>query len=227
MGTAITLLVTMAAGAASLRVLYGLAQNFQPGRKKLQRDLQRLKDEVQPLLTDLVPFSPAELERLSYHLDKFQTQKRGFYTAKGIYTSIYTEPMVAWSFKRYISPHLNALLYIRTAKREFVYRLRQEAIEVAINTGFAGLITPDGQLLNVQRKRRMALIRRPEAGDLKPIFVGEKEVASIVKAGTSSSPYPRVFEFVAPMSTEERDYLLALALCELVLEKMDADFSKK
>ena len=227
MGSAIALLVTMAAGAASLRVLYSLALNFQPSRKKLQQDLLKLKEEVKPLLPDLVPLSAKELENLSYHLSNFQTQKRGAYTAKGIFTSIYTEPMVAWTFKRYISPNVNAILYVRTSEREFVYRITKKSIEVAINTGFAGLITPDGQLLNVKRKKRMALLRRPDSGELKPVFVGDKEVASIVKPGISSSPYPRVFEFVTPMSTEERDFLLALSFCELILEKMAIKEPKK
>lgn len=203
-----------------MRIFYSVGLQFLPNPNKLRKDLLKLKEELQPLLPELIPIQPKDLEILSYHLEQFKAQKRMVFSAQGIFTSIYTEPMIAWGYKRYRSANNQALLYARTKEREFVYRVTKNGVELAMDNGFAGVLVADGRLLSARRKKVIGYLKPSADREMKPLFLQNREVASMIKPGTIQTPYPRVFEFVDEMTTEERDFVLSIAIWNLVQQAL-------
>ena len=196
-----------------------LWNNFQPGKNKIQQDLQKMRSEIQPYVSELVPMEGNDLELLSLNQIDFKNKKRLVRSAKGVFTSIYHEPMIAWSYRRYLSSGSNALLYARTAKHEFMYRIRKKGVEVAVDGQFLGKILEDGRLVDARGRKLLAAVNRQKVAGLLPVYIGDKEVANI-KLDLESSPNPRALEFVKKMNKEEKEAFLSLTILEMVQQKI-------
>ncbi|MBK7872271.1 MAG: hypothetical protein IPJ74_17145 [Saprospiraceae bacterium] len=126
--------------------------------------------------------------------------------------------MLAYSYKRYISSGVNALLYARTATHEYAYWVRNnKEIQILIDNKLVGTLLKDGGLYD-ERKRMIAKINLTQP-ELAPVVVREREVASLVKTEVKKDNVlsPRAFQFVKSDITEEEEKIfLALATLELV-----------
>ena len=110
MGVSIAMLsILLLAGTG---IYFGLKtlENYNPGRKKIQKDLKVLKADLKPLVSDLVPWTEEEMEQLSLNMVKKKSSKNITKTVKGIFTTIYHEPMIAWAYRKYVSSKDNALI---------------------------------------------------------------------------------------------------------------------
>ena len=82
---------------AAITLLFYLVSNFQPGSNKITKDLKQMKAEVDKWVSDLVPFKQEELEQLSLNQIN-QVRKKGLTTtAKGVFTTIYHEPVFLYA----------------------------------------------------------------------------------------------------------------------------------
>ena len=199
-----------------LKALARYWRDFQPSKRRVREDLARMKAELEPWLPDLVPLDRKELELLSVNQIQFTRKKRMGSKAKGIFTSIYHEPMIAWSYKRYLSPGQNALLYARTARHEFVFRITPKNTQVAIDADYVGQLMPDGRLLDSRGKKQLGRLGNPEKSGLLPIVIRERELGSLVPAQLQDTPNPRALEFVSKMEPEEEPLFLSLAILQMV-----------
>lgn len=215
----ILLLVVALIAAASFAAIYALYQlliNFQPGRSKIKADLKKMKAEIQPFVDDLVPWTKEEMELLSINQINKKVKNGMVATAKGIITSIYHEPLIAWSYKRYVSPENNAVIYARSSRHEFVFRIRKDKTEVKIDNQEIGVLRENGVLYSAKTQRLMARINRSNDELLLPVLVGEKEVASLINPDKTTKTNPRAFEFLSEMNNQEEAVLLSLAIYEIV-----------
>ncbi|MEM6967110.1 MAG: hypothetical protein AAF573_20270 [Bacteroidota bacterium] len=174
-----------------------------------------MKGEITPWINELVPWTREELELLSSNQVK-QKVKRGIITtAKGVFTSIYHEPLIAYSYKKYISSKDNAVLYARTSHHEFVYRTQKGQTEIFIDNQKVGYLNEQGLLYGGKKKRLLARINQDQDTLDLPIIVRDKELGTLVKsnAGTVN---PRAFQFVSKMGHKEEAVFLSLAVLELV-----------
>jgi len=205
-----------AASFVAVYALYQLLTNFQPGRLKIKADLQKMKTEIQPFIDDLVPWTKEEMGLLSINQINKKIKKGIVTTAKGIITSIYHEPLIAWSYKRYVSPDNNAVIYARSSHHEFVFRLRKNKTELKIDDQVIGTLRENGVLYSSKTKRIMARINRSNDELFLPILVGDKEVASLINLDKTTKTNPRAFEFLSDMDEKEEAILLSLAIFEFV-----------
>ena len=196
--------------------LYQLLTNYQPGKSKLKADLQKMKKEIQPFIDDLVPWTKEEMGLLSINQINKKVNNGIVATAKGIITSIYHEPLIAWSYKRYISPENNAIIYARSSHHEFVFRIRKDKTELKIDNQEIGTLRENGVLYSSKTERLLARINRNPDELFLPVLVGEKEVASLINPEKTTRTNPRAFEFLAEMDKEEEAVLLSLAIFEFV-----------
>ena len=147
-------------------------------------------------------------------------KKRVTTSAKGVFTTIYNEPIVAYNFKKYIAREVDAVLYARTATHEFAYRIKGGEVKVVIDNELVGTLKDNGILYGGQHNRMIARINREQELELMPIIVNEKEVGNLVKAlptPKAKSVDARAFEFVRDdLNQEERKIFLSLAIYELV-----------
>jgi hypothetical protein len=201
---------------AAIYALYQVLVNIQPGRSKIKADLQKMKEEIQPFIDELVPWTKEEMELLSLNQINKKVKKGIITTAKGVITSIYHEPLIAWSYKRYVSPDNNAVIYARSSHHEFVFRIRKDKTEFKIDNQIIGSLRENGVLYSAKTKKLLARINRHPDELLLPVLVGEKEVASLINPKLTTRTNPRAFEFLSEMDKEEEAVLLSLAIYEFV-----------
>jgi hypothetical protein len=198
--------------------LYQLLTNFQPGRGKIKADLNKMKATLAPQIQELVPWSKEEMELLSLNQVNRVTRKGMTRTIRGVFTTIYHEPVITYMYKRYINSgkEENALLYIRTSIHEFVYRIKPKGTELSINGQVIGDIKEDTLLYGARSKRLLGRINREENELMLPIVVQDQELGSLIRPEKARETNPRAFEFLKEMDREEEAIYLALAALEMV-----------
>ena len=211
-------LVTLVSAGAGVYMLSQALPNFQPGSKKIQADLKELKAEIEKMNVELVPVDQEELELFSFDQINQSIKKGVAPKQKGVFTTIYHEPILAYAMKEYISSGKNAILFAKTAKHEFFFRYKKNEVQVVIDEQNVGVLRDNGTLYSARTKRPIANINRNQQ-DLFPVIVGEREVASITKKIKSTRKGKnlsiRAFEFVKNDITKQETFLLlALTLLE-------------
>lgn len=216
-------LFTLLLAAAGVILLARIFSNFAPGNRRLQQDLDKMKEDMDKWAGELVPLTREEVELFSFNQEKHVMRKRFGKTAKGIFTSIYHEPVLAYSYKEYLGPGKNALLYVRTGSQEFVYRISKKGIEVLVDREKVGILREDGALYNSRGNRMLARINR-DAGEFLPVLVNNREVANVARMNKEERAKlgQRAFEFVKDdMSKEEKDVFLSLAVLEVIEQSIN------
>ncbi len=218
----ITILILTGVTFAIIFAMYMILTNFTPGQSKVQSDVEKMKSEIQPWMEELVEWRKEELNLLSFNNINKQIKKGIVKTAKGILTSIYQEPLIAYSFKQYFGKKKNAVLYARTADREFQYRIRDKAVAVSVDGQLLGLIQKDGRLLDPETKQLTARISRTDDELTLPIIIKDREVAGLLKpiAGQPLSSTDRAFEFVNQMEPADEELILSLSIWEILRKEV-------
>lgn len=210
----------------ALALLYQLLTNFQPSQNKVQADLKMLKEELANWSAELIPWKEEELELLSINQTNKTTKKRLMTSiTKGMFTSIYHEPMVAYAYKKYVasSDTQNAILYACTAHHEFVYRFKKHEVEVSLDGKSIGILNKNGALYGKQSNRLLAQISQQEVDGLLPLRVGDRELASIPANSANTNSTTRALQFLEDgLNKDEQLVLLSLT----VLEMVNRDFSQ-
>jgi hypothetical protein len=222
--TALLLLLFVVIGVTlailGIQILRSLFTNFRPNERKVQADIRKMREEIAPFVDQLVPLNNEELELFSLN-QLNQSLKKGITTsAKGVYTSIYQEPLVAYSYKRYLGGH--ALLYARTATREIVYKIGTKYTQVAINQDFYGMIKDNTLYGDSKGKKALAQMNRDTQELGLPIVVGTREIAMVNAKNSSPTPQPRAFSYVRKDVTKaEEQAFLTLAVLSMVESMVD------
>ena len=210
----ITLLVTLSAAGLLGRGL----KNFMPGDKRLFQDLQDLKSGMQDWKPDLVPISSEELDAFSFNQEQQSVSKRMGKTAKGVFTTIYHEPVLAYTYKAYSGPGQKAILYAETKGKAYSYIKDGKGVRIAAGQRQLGVLKEDGTLYSPNGKSAVAKIGQT-ANNLLPVSTADRELGSLVDdpAKEDEGLGQRAFQFVPnDLEEEEKDLFLALATLELV-----------
>lgn len=213
-------LVILFAVGLVLTGVYLLAQlfnNMPPSKGRLNKDLDKMRTELKPWVEQLVPWNREEMELFSLNQINQTIKKSVATTAKGMFTSIYHEPMLAYAYKKYVSANLNALLYIRTAKHEFVYRIKKDKIQIMADGHAIGTLKEDGVLYGTRRNQPLASIGQNKDKLLLPVVVKDREIAHLINPKLASQANPRAFDLLSDNMTEEEETVfLALGALEVV-----------
>jgi hypothetical protein len=219
-GVALAMFMIIALSGIGIYVLLKSMQNFKPGRNKIQQDLKQIKAELQPWVADLVPWSREEMEQLSLQQMNRSSRKGVVRTAKGIFTTIYHEPVIAWSYRKYLSPSENALLYVRTSDNEFIYRIKNQEVEMVIGNILVGTLRADGVLYSAKGNKQLAQINPNSEELLLPVKVNEKRVGSLTNPNKSDKANARAFQYLSDMNKEEEQLFMALSILEMTRKNM-------
>ena len=215
-------LVFIVGGLILLGIAVGVIRNFlknrAPDNSKLQGDIKLMRIEIKPWVKELAPVDEDGLTLLSLSQVN-QVLKKGLNkSAKGIYTSIYQEPLLAYSYKEYLGN--NALLYARTAEHELVYQIKKDETRIAINGSFFGVLKKDGKLYNGETV--LGQVDKADADLHLPIKVGKRNLAALNNPALVDAPQPRVFQYVENnINAEEEKTLMALATLKLIQQMVE------
>ncbi len=212
----IVMLLTLAVSAAMVYVLFKALTSFPPGKARMQREISQLKSSIAPWFGDLVPWDNDEMEKLS--LNQLNNKiKKGFNkSGKGIFTSIYHEPLITYAFKKYSGKN-QALIYARTSNREYAFRIKGNVTQVWMNGQPVGELMEDGTLVSPGGRKLLAKVNRKENEMFLPVLVNNKRVASLANLSKGlDTVNPRAFELLQPMEENEESLLLTVAIMELL-----------
>lgn len=215
-GVEIAVMSILALGGAGIYLGLKTLENYSPGRRKVQKDLAQLKKELVPLTAGLVPFSYEEMEQLSYNVANRSAKKGVVKTVKGVFTTVYHEPLIAWCYRKYVSSKENTLVYVRTKSLELVYRTKKAETEVVVNEQLVGTIDSSGALRTKRSKGPLAKIVRKPGELYLPVIINGREVGGLTNRAMSKQPNPRAYQLITKMSDEEKLLFVVLATHEMV-----------
>jgi len=210
--------LTALVAAGGVGLLSVILKNRWPGKNKISKALEALKKETKAIAGELVPIGKEELEDFSSRQTNRSFKKGMVISARGAFTTIFHEPLMAYNYKKYIGggPWQNALLYIVTDNHEFTYWLQKSGTEIFIDGNRVGTFKNDNVLYGAKRKKPLAYIGRPK-NELTPIYVYDKEMGSMTSKTTLGKDLgARAFQFLKEQFTRE-EKLLFLAIAGLLL----------
>ena len=190
--------------------------NFQPSSSKVNKDVDQMRAELDNLVPELMIWEGDELELLSLHQEHQSVSNSIYTTAQGVFTSIYQEPMLAYGYKKYVSPGMNAVLFAKTYKHEFVFRIRNKATFITMNGQMIGELKPDGQLFNQRGNDVLAQIEKHD-GEVLDIQVMDRNMGALTRRFQDGDLYPRAFNLLPDNISEgEEVLLLSVSIYEMV-----------
>lgn len=218
----LTLLVVV--GILLMIQLY--SKNRMPSKKKQAEEVAALRTDMADWVDNLVPLDKEELDLFSLSQDKqvVQTGVAGT-KAKGVFTTIFQEPVVAYSYKRYLGEKVNELLLAKTAEHEYVYWTRNGESTLSIDGQEVGTISPDRVLYGAKSGKEIARIKSESQDSFLPVSVGNRDVGSLNTKQPSKEDAlsQRAFEFIpGDLSQQEEQLFLALVARELVKQSLPA-----
>ncbi|MFZ1749471.1 MAG: hypothetical protein WAU01_04745 [Saprospiraceae bacterium] len=182
---------------------------------QMVRDMNAMRKEISELKNLLIPFDSHEMELLSMHQSNKSWSKGYQKINKGIFNTIYFEPLVAYGIKDYRNKQ--KLILITTSKDEFIYITKGDITHVYMNTIEAGVITLDGKLYNLKRKL-LGVIDGSDALETHTVWIQGKEMGYISNPKFASNTIPRAYSLLKPMALDEQNIFLCLTLINLVEE---------
>ncbi|HLP92400.1 MAG TPA: hypothetical protein VK168_00075 [Saprospiraceae bacterium] len=190
--------------------LSGLA--FNPASRAWRELVQKLRtrNRIRAGQT-LMPLNTETLSHLS--LKPKILKKAGWRDGifEGVFSTIYQEPVAVFAGQK--SGKTSAVV-VQAADREFIIRQKGKETEVWLN-GDPYAVLVDGVLLSAGRQGKM-LAKMDLDTDLRqwPVIIGQGESATLTNLERAVSPIPRAVGLLRPLSAEEEQALLVLAIIE-------------
>lgn len=220
-GIALSLFFILALGMIGVMVLMKTLQNYNPGRARIQADLKKIRAELAPLVADLVPWTAEEMELLSFNQIKKSIKSGLVKTSKGVLTTIYHEPVIAWAYKKYVSRGENGLLYARTSNQEFIYRIKNGEVEMVVGDELKGILNQSGTLVSHKGNKQLAQINKNQDNLTLPVLVNNKLMGSLSNPDRNKRKNTRAFQHLMKMDKEEEELVLSLSILEMVKREID------
>ncbi len=220
-GIALSLFFILALGMIGVMVMMKTLQNYNPGRARIQADLKKIRAELAPLVADLVPWTAEEMEQLSFNQIKKSIKSGLVKTSKGVLTTIYHEPVIAWAYKKYVSRGENGLLYARTSNQEFIYRIKNGEVEMVVGDELKGILNQSGTLISHKGNKQLAQINKNQDNLTLPVLVNNKLMGSLSNPDRNQRKNTRAFQHLMKMDKEEEELVLSLSILEMVKREID------
>jgi len=221
----IPLLIISVALLVAVMVFFKMwSANRMPSKKQRGRAMREMKEEMDNWSADLVPLNKEELDLFSLAQDKQVVKTGAGASAKGTFTTIFHEPVVSYSYRRYLGKQVNELLYARTAEHDYVYWTENGKTSLEIDSQPVGTIDK-GVLFGSKTGKQIASIGTIARENYLPVSVGNREVGAIttLPLAKNDALSQRAFQFIPEDLNEKEELLLtSLATLELVRRSLSA-----
>lgn len=219
MGPIISMGLFVAVVGIALWILFKFLVSFPPGRARRDDEVKLLKAEIDGWIPDLIDWDTDELDQLS--LNQVNRKSGGGLKplGKGVFTSIYHEPMIAYAYRRYQGAGSQAMVYAKTARHAYVFGMKNKVTEIWMDGQPLGSLNSNGVLNSPDGKRQLAQIKKSSQKTL-PVFIEDRQVASLIHPDKKKEINPRTFDLVKTMSKEEESVVIALAINQMIKIEM-------
>jgi len=196
--------------------LFGLVSS----KNQMLRDINHLRDGMQNMTSDLIPFTADEFGLVSYNVAN-SSQSRGFYrTTMGVVTTIYYEHLFAYNIRMYGERQYACV--IKTDIDEYaLVSTKDNNIMVYMNQKELGHIMNNSQLYNT-RNQLIGTIDVKNTPSHKDIHIKGVPIGYMIKNDKESTYLLRAVELVKSPTSDEL-YLSAI----LVFNQLILDILKK
>jgi len=154
--------------------LLKLLRNVQPTESEVDQDLKELKDKIKQFKGGFMPWTD---EISSNQIDQILT-KDNARSGNGVFLSNLGDPIFAYAYKNYIGPGKNAVMYILTQEREYIFRITNKGTEIFVDNEKKGLIRENGVFYDLKNDE-VATLKRHGASGINKIYIGGEEIAKI------------------------------------------------
>jgi len=219
------LFISLALLVSILLFLKLWSSNRMPGQKQRERAVAELKADMDTWSANLVPLNKEELDLFSLAQDKRVVKSGAGATAKGTFTTIFHEPVVSYSYRRYLGKKENELLYARTAEHDYVYWTEDGKTSLEIDGRPVGSMEGNA-LFGRKTGKELARIATIAKENYLPVSVGNREVGSLTlkPLGTDDPLNQRAFQFIPDdLNDKEEQLLMSLATRELVKRSLPTE----
>lgn len=200
-----------------LYVLFQFLTSFPPGRSRREDELKKLKGEIAPWIPDLISWDEGEIRELSLNQINKKVSGSMKPIGKGVFTSVYHEPMVAYAFRKYKND--SAIVYARTSNHEYAFSMKGKKTQIWIDGQATGTLGADGKFFSADGKKEIAAIKKsPQL--LLPVFIEGVEVAGLIHPDRQQEVNPRAFDFAKKMSKENEAIVMALAINNMIKQEL-------
>lgn len=189
-----------------------------------KKEILELRAGIQELSEKLINWEETEIDLLSLNQVERTFSKRFASTVSGILNSIYHEHMIAYSYREFPSRKNRKVLYATTKKHEFFYIISDSDVQIYVDQFFLGYMTPQGLLYGKKKKRLIGRINDIDRR-LKPIVIGDKEVAAVLDPLDHDKYNPRAFEYISS-KISHADFLITLAFTIYVIVDRTKELKK-
>lgn len=205
---------------AALVYMYNQWKNHRmPSKRRRAQVLATVKQEMEEWSPPLVKMHKEELDLFSLTQAEQVIKTSGAgKKARGTFTTIFQEPVLSYSYRRFLGKKVNELLYARTADHEYVYWTDKGKTSLLIDDQPVGTIK-DKTLIGQKTGKELAHIAQQPVDNYLPVRVGNREVGSLTQltAEEQDGLSQRAFEFIPDdLSEREEQLLMGLAVRELV-----------
>lgn len=203
------IVATLAVIGVAAFFLLGFLRNVQPTGDEVEKDLADLKKSVAQFKGGFMPWteemSPKQMEEI---MDK--GEKRA---GNGVFLSKDGDPIFAYSFRKYIGPGRNAVLYILSLDHEYIFRITNKGTEITVDGVRKGLIRENGIFYDTKNDE-VAKLQRHGASSINKIFIGNEEVAKIALPDAIAHKAVEVTKM--DLSLLEQEHVRTIAIYDLI-----------
>ncbi len=195
---------------------FKILEYFTFGKSRLEQEKIDLLEEVSALSTELIPYSKEDADLLSYTCTN--KSNRGD-KLKGVFVSIYDEPMLAFVMKNYNSSKLKQMMAVNTANHKLLYIKTPKSIQCYFNDQQIGFMTDDYKFYSM-KKRLAGRINHGGEGSYSRVIYKDKELG-IINDLSFDSPFPkRVFDMINNTLTAEGEIILITTAFYFLVDKL-------
>ena len=208
-------------------VLYILMQVFsffmgtKSGRRQLQRDLKHLDRLMVEFKEGLIPFEEDEFKLLSANPVVKQNKKSNSVFSRGVLSTIYQEPLLAFSMKENNNDN-NILLLAHSDKNKYQLNFKEGETDVYINEEHIGYISNNHELIDSSNKV-VAKIEQAAGEQYAKILMNNIDTAHINARGNQGvGDNERVFSLFHDFKHEDSEEMVLLTLYYMFIENSAA-----
>ncbi|WP_235297103.1 hypothetical protein [Portibacter marinus] len=175
-----------------------------------KKEILELRTEIADLRAKIINWEESELDLLSLNQVERNFSKRFSNSVSGIIDSIYHEHMIAYAYRSFSSRKKKAVIYSASNHHEFFYIIKDTGVQIFVDQHFLGTMNDDGLIYGKNKRRLIARINDYNR-IVKPIIIGDKEVAAVLDPLDHDKFNPRAFEYISSKMSHP-DFLITLAL---------------
>ncbi len=190
---------------------------FTFGSNRVQQERDNLVEQIHGLSADLIPWSKKDAELLSFGITDKKIYKGD--SAKGVFVSIYDEPIMAFATKEFNRAKLIKMVMAATANHQFYYLHKSKSIECYLNGQQIGFLKDDYMFYSM--KKRLAGRINSGGDDAYSTVVYKDAELGLINPLSFNAPFnKRVFDLVNDKLTAEGEIILMCMTFYYLIDKL-------